>query len=345
MSAHGYQGDAPQRSAPPRQARPSTSPRAQGRLPEHRAAVRSAPTAADRRALCRRRASPSPARQQPGRGPLLARRAAGRLARALVCMPCQIRTVGCVGSPKRSASRPGAVLDGLHTAEATASRRHPNGSTRPTYHRLYHRRMPGEDNDLSSRFDYLFEPLDERGVGRRRRRRRISGERSADDETPSRSAAPVRLALRGLRPGYAGSRGSGRHAAAATAERRPSTAPLDPAPLSTTEPDAIPPAGPVPPWQPRRRCRPRRRRPSSRAPRSRRRLSRSAPTAPRREPEVHVTNSPTTRAPISVAPETRQPFPNQGPRGGGRPEDGGGILGGFPDRTCPARCDARPRDL
>jgi hypothetical protein len=41
------------------------------------------------------------------------------------------------------------------------------------------------------------------------------------------------------------------------------------------------------------------------------------PTTSQREPEAHVTNSPTTRAPMSVAPQTRAPFPDQaGPRGG-----------------------------
>jgi hypothetical protein len=151
----------------------------------------------------------------------------------------------------------------------------------PTYHRLYHRHMPREDS-LSSRFDYLFEPLDD--------------EAAADD------AIDV---------------------------------PLEPAPLSTAVPgipsqavSVLPPQttgitseaqqniGPGP-WQPA----PAPQRPS---------------TTSQREPEAGVTNSPTTRAPISVAPETRPPFPNQGPRGGGGPESGGGgILGGLPGPDLP----------
>jgi hypothetical protein len=51
-----------------------------------------------------------------------------------------------------------------------------------------------------------------------------------------------------------------------------------------------------------------------------------------REPEARVTNSPTTRAPISVAPEERPPFPNQAPGGGGT-DGGGGLLGGSPARA------------
>src|SRR6476469_7956581 len=47
-----------------------------------------------------------------------------------------------------------------------------------------------------------------------------------------------------------------------------------------------------------------------------------------RESQGAVANSPATRAPISVTPRTRAPFPSQAPRGGGRSHDGGGgILG------------------
>ena len=46
-----------------------------------------------------------------------------------------------------------------------------------------------------------------------------------------------------------------------------------------------------------------------------------------RAPQGGMTNSPTTRAPISVAPESRPPFPNQGPRTGGN--GAGGLLGGL----------------
>ena len=52
-----------------------------------------------------------------------------------------------------------------------------------------------------------------------------------------------------------------------------------------------------------------------------------AQTAPPRAPQGGVQNSPSTRAPISVAPESRPPFPNQGPRTGDN--GGGGLLGGL----------------
>lgn len=42
-------------------------------------------------------------------------------------------------------------------------------------------------------------------------------------------------------------------------------------------------------------------------------------------PQPRTTNSPTTRDPISVAPDIRAPVPSQGPGGNDR---GGGLLGG-----------------
>src|ERR1700760_265521 len=67
-------------------------------------------------------------------------------------------------------------------------------SVRPTYHPLYHLPMPGEDH-LSSRFDYLFEPLEtEESVDDT-----IDGESRTRgptrDPAPSRSGAPVRMAF------------------------------------------------------------------------------------------------------------------------------------------------------
>ena len=48
-----------------------------------------------------------------------------------------------------------------------------------------------------------------------------------------------------------------------------------------------------------------------------------------RETQGAVGNSPATRAPISVAPRTRAPFPSQAPQGGRSHDGGGGILGGL----------------
>ncbi len=56
------------------------------------------------------------------------------------------------------------------------------------YHRLYHSLMPGEDN-LSSRFDYLFEPLDvEVSVDDTETARGTVNGASDEDETSSSEA-------------------------------------------------------------------------------------------------------------------------------------------------------------
>lgn len=52
-----------------------------------------------------------------------------------------------------------------------------------------------------------------------------------------------------------------------------------------------------------------------------------APTTVTNAPEAGEPQPPTTRPPISVAPETRPPFPNQTPPTGGD-RDRGGLLGG-----------------
>ena len=62
------------------------------------------------------------------------------------------------------------------------------------YHRLYHRHMPGEDS-LSSRFDYLFEPLDEAESADATVVAASSASDSADDGKSSHSAVPVRMAF------------------------------------------------------------------------------------------------------------------------------------------------------
>ncbi len=191
--------------------------------------------------------------------------------------------------------------------------------------------MPREDN-LSSRFDYLFEPLGDEEPANASDDA-DSPARDYSDDRASRSAAPVRMAFAAFVLATLG-------AVAVVAvlllqqpyEPTPNTfdVPLDPAPVSATVPD--PTGEPVPPpvataseiatetpqtveSEPAQQPAPQQERP---------------PTPAQHEPDVGVTNSPATRAPISVAPEPRPPFPNQGPqRGGGGPDDGGGgLLGG-----------------
>jgi len=103
--------------------------------------------------------------------------------------------------------------------------------------------MPGEDNDLSSRFDYLFEPLDERESADDTIDAVSPASEPSDDETPSRSAAPLRL---GSAAFVLATLGAVAVVAMLLLQRpnEPVDAPLDPAPRSTTEPNAIRPAGP-----------------------------------------------------------------------------------------------------
>lgn len=197
------------------------------------------------------------------------------------------------------------------------------------YHRLYHSLMPGEDN-LSSRFDYLFAPLDveesvdDAGKGQR------SANRISDDTSSPQSAAPVRMAFAAFVLGTLGVVA----VVALLLVRQPNepsgpvSVPLEPAPLSVTvavppsqaDPIPSPPAGVAPSEapqtiesQPTQQAVPATPQPAQ------------APTPPERQD--NTINSPATRAPISVAPESRQPFPNQGPRTG--ENGGGGLLGGL----------------
>ena len=186
--------------------------------------------------------------------------------------------------------------------------------------------MLGED-DLSSRFDYLFEPLDDDGL--------IDGTAdapSADrsgDESPARSTTHVRMA-------FAVFVLATLTAAAVVAllllprpngPEDPVDATLDPTPLSTAVSPDAPALRPVPPPVTT----------ASEVPNPTPQTVESGPaqspaqpqpTTSNREPQPRVTNSPSTRAPISVAPETRQPFPNQDPRGANG-NGGGGLLGGL----------------
>jgi len=188
--------------------------------------------------------------------------------------------------------------------------------------------MPGEDN-LSSRFDYLFSPLDvEESVDDA-----VKAQRSANriDDTPSpQSAAPVRMAFAAF---VLGTLGVVAVVALLLLEQPnepsgPVSVPLGPAPLSVTV--AVPPsqAGSIAPP------------PAGIAPAEAPQTIESVPeqqavpatpqpeqTPTPGERQDNTTNSPSTRAPISVAPESRPPFPNQGPRTGDN--GGGGLLGGL----------------
>jgi hypothetical protein len=185
--------------------------------------------------------------------------------------------------------------------------------------------MPREDS-LSSRFDYLFEPLDvEESVdGADTPGGPAVGVTASEDSAPTRmafaafvlatlAAVAVVAALLLHRPDVpqtpldipAGST----PVPTTVADVSPSVAPRAPAPAPTPAVDQTPRTVETVPSQ---QFSPE----PAQPPRT------SAPRAPQGGASI----SPTTRAPISVAPESRAPFPNQGPRSG---DNGGGLLGGL----------------
>jgi hypothetical protein len=188
--------------------------------------------------------------------------------------------------------------------------------------------MPREDN-LSSRFDYLFEPLDvEESVDDGDTARGRWNGASDKDETPG-NAAPVRIA-------FAAFVLASLVAVAVVAvlllqqpnqTQDPVNSPAEPSPMPTTVtevPSQVAAVAPPPPTPA-----------DSEAAQTvesvptQQAVPESPPTQtpPPRAPRGEVKNSPSTRAPISVAPESRPAFPNQGPRTGG--SGGGGLLGGL----------------
>lgn len=187
--------------------------------------------------------------------------------------------------------------------------------------------MPGEDN-LSDRFDYLFEPLEADEPDDDTIDAESPAGRPPGDATPARSGAPVRLAFAAFILGTLGAVA----VVAALLVQRPNvpTQPVDssfePTPLSTTVPVMTPPPGPLPPPESSATETPTESPQTSEPVPSRQTAPQSRPTTAPREPESHVTNSPTTRAPLSVAPRTRQPFPNRGGQRGG-PNSGDLIPG------------------
>jgi hypothetical protein len=194
--------------------------------------------------------------------------------------------------------------------------------------------MPGEDN-LSSRFDYLFEPLDVEESVDDAGKDQPSANRVFDDTPSPQSAAPVRMAFAAF---VLGTLGVVAVVALLLVQQPnepsgPVQLPLEPAPLSVTV--AVPPsqAGSIPPPPAGAPS-------SSEAPKTIESVptQRAVPESPQpaqmptpRERQGDATNSPVTRVPISVAPESRAPFPNQGPRAGdnGDGGGGGGLLGGL----------------
>jgi hypothetical protein len=179
--------------------------------------------------------------------------------------------------------------------------------------------MPTEDS-LTSRFDYLFEPLDvDEPVGR-------AGSRAGGsaDETTRPGTAPLKAAFAAFVLGTLGMVA----VIAVLLLQRPNK-PGQPvgvsptsAPLSPTLADVPSMAAPIP--LPRTTDVP------IEAPRSfdsvPTQLPAQQPTSAKPAPRTRSENTQTTRAPISVAPESRAPFPHQAPSqgGGGR----GGLLGG-----------------
>jgi hypothetical protein len=186
---------------------------------------------------------------------------------------------------------------------------------------LYHREMRGED--VSGRFDYLFEPLEvDESAG------------DGDEIAPRTLAEPDDRGRWSSRMVLAGVVLATLAAAAGTAivllqPAQPareiiipsgSTPPVASTPAPTTTAETVPvlpatvsapavlPSSAIPTIAP----------PQSPQPQ---------PTTVASEPPATMPPPPTTRAPISVSPESRAPFPNQTPPR--RNDEGGGLLGGL----------------
>jgi hypothetical protein len=185
--------------------------------------------------------------------------------------------------------------------------------------------------DLSGRFDYLFEPLDvaktagdgrdegpqaaavDEDEGRWSRRIVLAGVVLATLAAAAATAVallqPAQPALQVVTP------------TDATPSSTPiSTSPPMPSPIpSTTAPSvAVLPATVSPSVVRAPIATPTVQQPQTPA---------QQPTTVASEPPATMPPPPTTRAPISVSPETRTPFPNQTPRRGN--DDSGGLLGGL----------------
>ncbi|WNG90843.1 hypothetical protein [Mycobacterium sp. ITM-2016-00318] len=186
--------------------------------------------------------------------------------------------------------------------------------------------MPREDS-LSSRFDYLFEPLDvEESVPDAA----DASSKGADDGGQTPTAAPVRMAFAAFVLATLGV-----VAVIAVlllqepnAPQSPLNLPVQPSPPPMSVANVPSQADTVAPLPPTIADDPTPRTiesiPTPQVPPS---VQQPALTPAPRGPQGGVSNSPTTRAPISVAPESRPPFPNEGPPPG--ENGGGGLLGGL----------------
>jgi len=169
--------------------------------------------------------------------------------------------------------------------------------------------MSREDS-LSSRFDYLFEPLDDvESIDDA-----PGGTSRADDRTAAPSAAPVRLAFAAFVLGTLGVVAVVAVLLLQEPNRTTDREQIPLGPLSTSVSAVSSQAVPVVPPEA----------PQTIEPVPEQRLPAPAAPAETGAPATRTTNSPATRAPISVAPEIRAPIPSQAPGGHG----GAGLLGG-----------------
>jgi hypothetical protein len=186
--------------------------------------------------------------------------------------------------------------------------------------------MPREDS-LSSRFDYLFEPLDAEKTVDDTDIDEGSATAASDNDDPRQSAAPVRMAFAAFILATLGAVAGVAMLLLQQPNRTQSPVDLqiDLSPLPTSVADVPTEAATVPPPPPTAE--------DSETPQTipsvptQQEAPEPAPMSSPRAPQGGATNSPTTRAPISVAPKSRTPFPGQGPR---TSENGrGGLLGGL----------------
>jgi hypothetical protein len=187
--------------------------------------------------------------------------------------------------------------------------------------------------DLSGRFDYLFEPLDAdktAGDGRNE-----DPEPSAVDEDEGRWSR--RIVLAGIVLATLAAAAATVVALLQPAQPAPQVVtPTDATPSSTPMSTATSPAMPSPippPVAPPVAVLPATvstsvvRAPTATPTLQQPQAPARQPTTVASEPSATMPPPPTTRAPISVSPETRTPFPNQTPP---RSNDGsGGLLGGL----------------
>ena len=190
--------------------------------------------------------------------------------------------------------------------------------------------MPRED--LSDRFDYLFEPLDvdespaddedaathafspPQDEGRWSRRIVLTGVVLA---TLAAAAATAVVLLQPAQPAQPAVTPTDATPLSTPMSAAPSNAMPSPIPTTTEPPVAVLPATVSTSVA----------RPPSPAPTAAQPPPIQPPSTVASEPPATMPPPPTTRAPMSVSPETRAPFPNQSPPR--KNDQGGGLLGGL----------------